>query len=369
MRKSIIIPIIILISISFLIPAQANASSPSAHFTSSPVTTWYNQTPYKYVASISTPENWTLKTDAPLRMSDGSSATNTSVQTVFGVLSTGSYWVNISIFYSTQFLTYQNFTITVSNTPFIYSTPETFFYPDQTYNYTYEINQGNITGYSSGFTLNKTDHTLSEYLSGSSYSFYLTVSDKNRTYTQYWGVSSSDLTTMNFEVLIGSGIVNVTAPISGIGFSNITIYLNGTPVFTAVNLTYSYSLNITNDLYYSISASSPSAQDAILYFNFLPPGGTYRLYLIYDGGTFYELVKNITVPSDGIVSFTFAPYTMQDPIVELVPYIAPPPTPPAPIQSVHTGFNLSGLDGILILVGIIGVLFIMIIYVKRRQKE
>ena len=183
-----------LLVFTLLIIPQASASNPapSVHFNSSPTTSWYNETPYEYAASISAPYNWTLKTNASLHMSGGNTVNDTAAQTVFGILSTGSYWVNLSITYHnatnvTTLLIYQNFTLTILNKPYIYSTPETFFYQDSTYNYTYEINQGNITNYSSGFMLNKTTHTLSEYLSGTSYSFFLTVSDKNGTYTQYWG--------------------------------------------------------------------------------------------------------------------------------------------------------------------------------------
>ena len=244
MKKWPVIPIIFLVALTFLVPSQASASTvPSAHFDSSPITTWYNQTPYEYAASISAPYNWTLRTNAPLHMSGGNTVNYTAAQTVFGVLSTGKYWVNISISYHntmnvTTLLTYQNFTLTVLNRPYIYSTPETFFYPDSTYNYTYEINQGNITNYSSGFSLNRTSHTLSQYLRGSSYSFFLTVSDENGTYTQYWGVSSNDTSRVNFNAVIGSGLVNITAPLSGIGVNNTAVFLNGKPIFMSIGLTH-----------------------------------------------------------------------------------------------------------------------------------
>ena len=60
-------------------------------------------------------------------MSGGNMANDTAAQTVFGILSTGSYWVNISITYHnatnvTTLLIYQNFTLTVLNKPYIYST-------------------------------------------------------------------------------------------------------------------------------------------------------------------------------------------------------------------------------------------------------
>ncbi len=341
MKKWPVIPIIFLVALTFLVPSQASASTvPSAHFDSSPITTWYNQTPYEYAASISAPYNWTLRTNAPLHMSGGNTVNYTAAQTVFGVLSTGKYWVNISISYHntmnvTTLLTYQNFTLTVLNRPYIYSTPETFFYPDSTYNYTYEINQGNITNYSSGFSLNRTSHTLSQYLSGSSYSFFLTVSDENGTYTQYWGVSSNDTSRVNFNAVIGSGLVNITAPLSGIGVNNTAVFLNGKPIFMSIGLTHPYSLDIVNNTYYVISTNSNASQNATVYFNSLTPAKTYGMYLAYDNGSFTLFIKTLTVPGNGTISFTYDPSVMQlDTVIELI-------SVPIPIRStiIHTDYK------------------------------
>ena len=341
MKKWPVIPIIFLVALTFLVPSQASASTvPSAHFDSSPITTWYNQTPYEYAASISAPYNWTLRTNAPLHMSGGNTVNYTAAQTVFGVLSTGKYWVNISISYHntmnvTTLLTYQNFTLTVLNRPYIYSTPETFFYPDSTYNYTYEINQGNITNYSSGFSLNRTSHTLSQYLSGSSYSFFLTVSDENGTYTQYWGVSSNDTSRVNFNAVIGSGLVNITAPLSGIGVNNTAVFLNGKPIFMSIGLTHPYSLDIVNNTYYVISTNSNASQNATVYFNSLTPAKTYGMYLAYDNGSFTLFVKTLTVPGNGTISFTYDPSVMRlDTVIELI-------SVPIPVRStiIHTDYK------------------------------
>ena len=341
MKKWPVIPIIFLVALTFLVPSQASASTvPSAHFDSSPITTWYNQTPYEYAASISAPYNWTLRTNAPLHMSGGNTVNYTAAQTVFGVLSTGKYWVNISISYHntmnvTTLLTYQNFTLTVLNRPYIYSTPETFFYPDSTYNYTYEINQGNITNYSSGFSLNRTSHTLSQYLSGSSYSFFLTVSDENGTYTQYWGVSSNDTSRVNFNAVIGSGLVNITAPLSGIGVNNTAVFLNGKPIFMSIGLTHPYSLDIVNNTYYVISTNSNASQNATVYFNSLTPAKTYGMYLAYDNGSFTLFIKTLTVPGNGTISFTYDPSVMRlDTVIELI-------SVPIPIRStiIHTDYK------------------------------
>ena len=341
MKKWPVIPIIFLVALTFLVPSQASASTvPSAHFDSSPITTWYNQTPYEYAASISAPYNWTLRTNAPLHMSGGNTVNYTAAQTVFGVLSTGKYWVNISISYHntmnvTTLLTYQNFTLTVLNRPYIYSTPETFFYPDSTYNYTYEINQGNITNYSSGFSLNRTSHTLSQYLSGSSYSFFLTVSDENGTYTQYWGASSNDTSRVNFNAVIGSGLVNITAPLSGIGVNNTAVFLNGKPIFMSIGLTHPYSLDIVNNTYYVISTNSNASQNATVYFNSLTPAKTYGMYLAYDNGSFTLFIKTLTVPGNGTISFTYDPSVMQlDTVIELI-------SVPIPVRSttIHTDYK------------------------------
>ena len=377
MNKMYIASIIFLITLSLMVIPQATTSNdPSVHFTSNPTTTWYTNAPYQYLATISSPYNWTLKTDATLRMSDGNIANYTASQTIFGILTTGSYWVNISISYhnstgKTTLLTYQNYTLNIVNKPFIYSTPETFFYPDSTYNYTYEVNQGNITGHSSGMSLNKTSHTLSEYLTGTSYTFFITVSDKNGTYTQDWGVSSNDLSAMTFDALIGSGIVNVTAPITGIGVNDTTIFLNGTPVFTSIGLTHPYSLNIVNNLYYTISTDSQASQDATIFFNKLASGTSYRIYLIYDNGTFNDYVSSATVPVSGILSFTYVPATMQlDPIVDLIPYTAPPPQPPAKqiIPPAQNYVNyLESISGILLLIGLLAIFMMGILYLKRSE--
>ena len=306
---------------------QSNTvSTPSVHFNTSPTLTWYNQTPYEYSASISAPYNWTLKTNASLHMSDGNTANNTASQSIYGVLSTGYYWVNVSISYHNATgvfiqLIHQNFTLHIVNKPYIYSTPETFFYPFSTYNYTYSINQGNITAYSSGFTLNKTSRTLSEYLMGSSYSFYLTVSDKNGTYTQYWGVASSDLTNMSFVATIGTGEVTITAPLSGIGVTNTTVFLSGNPVFISDGLTHPYWLTINNNTYYTLSTDSNTTQPATMYFNSLISGTFYNMYMVYNNGGSEKLLKTVTVDSSGTVSFTYDPSNMPlDPVFELLPY-------------------------------------------------
>ena len=243
-------------------------------------------------------------------MSDGNTANNTVSQSIYGVLSTGSYWVNVSISYHNATgvlvqLTHQNFTLHIVNKPYIYSTPETFFYPFSTYNYTYSTNQGNITAYSSGFALNKTSRTLSEYLTGSSYSFYLTVSDKNGTYTQDWGVSTSDISRTSFSVIIGSGTVQITAPLFGIGVNNTTVFLNGSAIFTSVGLNHPYSLDIVNDTYLVISTDSNQSQSATIYFNSLVPGTFYNLYMVYSNGGLIKLMASFTVSSSGTIAFTF----------------------------------------------------------------
>ena len=93
MGKILIVPLVFLLVFTLVIIPQASASNPapSVHFNSSPTTSWYNQTPYEYPASISAPYNWTLKTNASLHMSGGNTVNDTAAQTVFGILSTGSY--------------------------------------------------------------------------------------------------------------------------------------------------------------------------------------------------------------------------------------------------------------------------------------
>ena len=319
--RLLVVPILFLLLMGMIAVPQANASTPpSVHFDSSPITSWYNETPYEYAASISAPFNWTLKTNASLHMSGGNTVNDTAAQTVFGILSTGSYWVNISITYHnatnvTTLLIYQNFTLTILNKPYIYSTPETFFYQDSTYNYTYEINQGNITNYSSGFTLNKTAHTLSEYLSGTSYSFFLTVSDKNGSYTQDWGVSTNGISNYTFVANLNGTVVDVNSIFAQLGVNNTSIYMASSPVLTAAKTSYSYSFNIISTTEYSISTTSVNAPNVTLTFNLLVPG-TYVVYMINKGLS--SLVK--TVSSSGSVSVVYSPSTMPlDPTFEVQP--------------------------------------------------
>ena len=377
MRKILIVPLMFLVVFTLLIIPQASASNPapSVHFDSSPITTWYNQTPYEYPASISVPYNWTLKTNASLHMSGGNTVNDTAAQTVFGILSTGSYWVNLSITYHnatnvTTLLIYQNFTLTILNKPYIYSTPETFFYQDSTYNYTYEINQGNITSYSSGFTLNKTTHTLSEYLSSTAYSFFLTVSDKNGSYTQEWGVSTGDISRMSFAAIIGSGTVQITAPLLGVGVNNTTIFLNGLAVFTSIGLTHPYSLNIVNSTYVILSTDSNQSQPATIYFNSLIPGTYYNLYMVYSYGGLIKLMARVTVPGSGTIAFTYNPSTMPlDPVFELLGSNVAPHPSPSPSSPAQTLNSSDYMRFILISGSLVGMVAIVYFYERSRKNR
>ena len=295
--RLLVVPILFLLLMGMITAPQANALTlPSVHFDSSPITSWYNQTPYEYVASISAPYNWTLKTNASLHMSGGNTVNDTAVQTVFGILSTGSYWINLSITYHnatnvTTLLIYQNFTLTILNKPYIYSTPETFFYQDSTYNYTYETNQGNITNYSSGFTLNKTAHTLSEYLSGTSYSFFLTVSDKNGTYTQYWGASTNSTYSYSFTANLSGTVVSVKSMIIDIGVNNTSLLMDSYSVLLVPRTSYSYSFVIMSPTEYSISTTSTLAPNVTLSFNLLAPGGI-LIEECFRRGIYVRLIKD-----------------------------------------------------------------------------
>lgn len=333
--RLLVVPILFLLMVGMIAVPQANASTPpSVHFDSSPITTWYNQTPYEYPASISEPYNWTLKTNASLHMSGGNTVNDTAAQTVFGVLSTGSYWVNLSITYHnatnvTTLLIYQNFTLTILNKPYIYSTPETFFYQDSTYNYTYEINQGNITNYSSGFTLNKTAHTLSEYLSGTSYSFFITVSDKNGTYTQYWGVSTNNTYSYSFTANLSGTVVSVKSMITDIGVNNTSLLMDSYSVLSVPRTSYSYSFVIMSPTVYSISTSSVLAPNVTLSFNLLAPG-SYNVFMISNVSGTTIVLNNVS--STGTVNITYDPATMPlDPVFEVSPSAAPLP-PYNPVQ-------------------------------------
>ena len=367
--RLLVVPILFILLMGMIAVPQANASTlPLVHFNSSPITTWYNETPYEYAASISAPYNWTLKTNASLHMSGGNIVNDTAAQTVFGILSTGSYWVNISITYHnatnvTTLLIYQNFTLTILNKPYIYSMPETFFYQDSTYNYTYETNQGNITNYSSGFTLNKTTHTLSEYLSGTSYSFFITVSDKNGTYTQYWGASTNSTYSYSFTANLSGTIVSVKSMITDIGVNNTSLLMDSYSVLLVPRTSYSYSFVIMSPTEYSISTTSTLAPNVTLSFNLLAPG-SYDVYMITNTSGTITAINNVS--STGTVSVTYDPATMPlDPVFEVLPSVAPPP-PYHPVQpKPPSDFFPAYIFYILLAVSAVGVAIGVYILVRR----
>ena len=176
-------------------------------------------------------------------------------------------------------------------------------------------------------SLNKTSHTLSEYLTGTSYSFFIKVSDKNGSYTQDWGVSSNDLSIMTFDALIGSGIVNVTAPITGIGVNNTTIFLNGKPIFMSIGLENSYYLHIVNNTFYVIRTNSNTAQNATIYFNSLTPGTIYQLYFISNNKSYIQYMETLKVPINGTLFFNYVPSAIKsDSVIELIPITTPAKT-------------------------------------------
>ena len=183
------------------------------------------------------------------------------------------------------------------------------------------------------------------------------MSDENGTYTQYWGVSSSDTSRVNFNAVIGSGLVNITAPLSGIGVNNTTVFLNGKPIFMSIGLTHPYSLDIVKNTYYVISTNSNASQNATVYFNSLTPAKTYGMYLAYDNGSFTLFIKTLTVPGNGTISFTYDPSAVQlDTIIELI-------SVPIPVRStiIHTDYKeYLELFGVL-LVAILSVYFYSVI--------
>lgn len=326
-NKSVVIPVLFILFMGVLLtPQSAAVSPPDVHFATTPVTTWYDGAPYEYPASISSPYNWSLRTNASLHMSDGMVANNTASQTIFGVPSTGKYWVNVTISYhnttgATVPIIYQNFTLTVVNEPFIYSTPETFFYPDSIYNYTYEANQGSITNYSPGFTLNTTTHTLSAYLTNGTYSFFLTVSDTNGTYTQHWGASPDSIFNYSFIADLNGTMVNVKSIPAVLGVNNTSLFFSSMPVLTVQKTVYNYSFMILSTTSYSISTTSTNAPDAMIHFNGFTPVAKYEISM-YDHGSLVNYTV-VTSNANGTVTFAYNPAVMPlDPIFTLEPYVA-----------------------------------------------
>lgn len=311
--------------------SNGDISSLNVSFESSPILTWYNNTPYQYVVSLSAPANWSLSTNAPLRMSDGMTANDTASQTIFGIVTTGSYYVDITIYYHTSSGTNgtneQFYTLNVDNSPYIYSNPETFFFPDSMYNYTYEINQGSISDYSPNMNLNESSHTISEKLgNNTSYNFFLTVSDSNGKYTQAWSVSSNNINRQNFVAEIDQGSVNITSPVCAIGYNNTTVFLNNEPVFYSSNLTHSYTLKIINSTAYCIETDSTTSQPVTLYFSGLEPGTVKYIYLLSGSNNkTVNLVKTTYVPYNGVISVIYNPQVMPlDPVFRVTNTIINP---------------------------------------------
>ena len=95
------------------------------------------------------------------------------------------------------------------------------------------------------------------------------------------------------------------------------------------------------------------------------------IIFIYDNGTFNDYVSSATVPASGTLSFTYVPATMQlDPIVDLIPYTAPPPQPPAKqiIPPAQNYVNyLESISGILLLIGLLAIFMMGILYLKRSE--
>ena len=315
--------------------ANATSSTYSPTITSSPVASWYNTTPYSYVVHTSQQSYFHLKTNSSLSLMYADTV-NSSYATVFGTITTtkqvNSYWVNVSLVNVTDAKTFswQNYTLTVYNKPYIYSQPTTVYF-GTTYQYNFTANQGGTFSLlAPGFSLNATKKIVSSSsLTGQTYTLSLTLSNSNGTYTQMWSISPYATNVWSFTAHFGNASVNMTVP-SGfvIGITNQTLLIDGAEYAQFQNTTggyytFSFVYSSGSPVYTVTSSSSSNAPVALIWH--AVPDAEYSIAM-YDNGHFVNRT-NVLSDSNGVVTFSYNPATMPlDPTFALVP----PPNQPDP---------------------------------------
>ena len=309
--------------------ANAASSSYSPTITSSPIASWYNDTPYSYVVHTSQQSYFHLKTNSSLTLMY-SGIFNSSYATVFGTITTtrqsNSYWVNVSLVNVTDAKTFswQNYTLTVYNKPYIYSQPMTVYF-GTTYQYNFAANQGGTFSLlASGFSLNATKKIVSSSsLTGQTYTLSLTLSNSNGTYTQIWSISPYTINVWSFTAHFGNANVNMTVP-SGfiIGITNQTLLVDGVEYAQFQNTTggyYTFSLVYSGGSpVYTVTSSSSSNAPVVLIWH--AASNTEYSVAMYDNGQLIDYT-NVTSSASGVVTFAYNPATMPlDPVFELTTF-------------------------------------------------
>ena len=328
--KKIVMLVVTVMLLAILPIGMANAASSaySPTITSSPVASWYNDTPYSYVVHTSQQSYFHLKTNSSLTLMY-SGTFNSSYATVFGTITTtrqsNSYWVNVSLVNVTDAKTFswQNYTLTVYNKPYIYSQPMTVYF-GTTYQYNFTANQGGTFSLlAPGFSLNATKKIVSSSsLTGQIYTLSLTLSNSNGTYTQIWSISPYATNVWSFTAHFGNASVNMTIPsYFFFGIANNTVLVDGIEYVQFQNSTAYYTLSISTingSMVYTITSASATYAPVTMYWYGIQD--TQYTIAMYDHGTLINH-RNVESSSTGLITFTYNPATMPlDPTFELAAF-------------------------------------------------
>ena len=365
--------IVVLSLLVLVIPAGMASAATTVYsptITSTPMSQWYNNTPYSYVINASQPAYFSLKTNSTLQLLYSGSYNSTQAS-VFGTILTtkqvNSYWVNISLKNSTKIFSWQNYTLTVYNEPFIYSVPKLTFVPGSVYVYRYVVNQiGTVTlAPIAGFYLNTTNDTLWGTPLSSIMLFSLKITNSNGTYTQIWEISQILLTSWTISMVFGVTHVNATVPLSLIGVTNNTLKINGQTISTFPTNAKFYTLVVNlfagtpNE--YTITSSTTSNGPVELSWSGLLPYTSYNLTITNNG----QMISSRTISSSatGTYSTYYNSTSMPlDPTFQLTSLLPPtsPPTPPS--SNTNLILTLS-----IIAIIVVGVVVPLLFYGDRKR--
>ena len=370
MKRIIALGIILLFAV---IALPSYASSPDPAFTTSPITAWHTNVTYAYNAHVNQTGNFTLKSNSTLVLTQDMShyANDTSYASVWGKLSVGSYWVNLT-FNGTSKI-WQNYTLTVSNEPYIISIPNTFY--QSMYYYNYAANEpGNYT-YSlpSGFAINTTSKNISGNTSlfSGTYALSLTITNKNGSYTQDWEISDLYISTYTYSFAFQNASVSVKSPSDlSIGQSNNSLYVAGEIVATFPS-TGNYTFQYNSSARYTITASSSNEKNVTMEFNGLQSKLAYIAY-VYNGSKIFKqwiFVSN----SSGYDLITYNPADMPlDPVFIVaqwygIPIVIPPTGPISPTQAGN--YILSLLEEPYIYIPLIVAIIVGVIVISSARRK
>ena len=347
LRFKVLIVISVLM-VSMMSVGLVSAASPSytPTVTSSPNATWYNNTPYSYITQTSQPTYFQLKTNSTLQLMYPDQY-NTSQASVYGHITTrkqvNTFYINITLINEndTKVFSWQNYTLTVYNKPYIYSDPESTFIPGNLYEYNWSANQKGTYTFSipSWMSANVTSHIMEGNVpvqAENIYTISFTLSNSNGTITQTFAITQVNVLLFTFEARLGSTIVNISSTTSPIEVTNTTIMVQGMTVATFSQGGGYYNLSVVTytgtPSVYTITANSISDSSVILQWQGL---GTYQPYVfkVIDHGSVITQL-NITSSASGSFVYTYNPATMPlDPTFELAGLSSPVNPPPTPVSN------------------------------------